>query len=191
MVWQVLLLGTQTVTLVKGSLTAVKVCGCGPASTVIGVAFTGLIVTIAVPDLEVFCVEVPVMVTVVGDKTTGAVKTPLVLMEPAVAVQVTVVRKVPVPVTAAAHWFCWPDWIGEGKQVTVTPVTVDVVVELQAAIHNTIPTTNKSANLRILLVSLPDVAGLYVLRYQLGNVCLAAKAARMSRLLDHQTRCVN
>ena len=138
-----------------------------------------------------FCVEVPVMVNVVGDKTTGAVKTPLEAMEPPLAVQVTVVSKVPVPVTVALHWFCWSDWIGDGKQFTVTPVTVDTLLELQPAIHNTVPTANKSANLRILLVSLPDVAGLYTLRYQLRNVCLAVKAARMSRLLDHQAGCVD
>jgi hypothetical protein len=71
--------------------------------------------------------------------------------------------------------------MGDGKQFTLTPVTVDLVLlELQPAIHNTIPTANKSANLRILLVSLPDVAGLYTFRYQLRNVCLAVKAARMS-----------
>lgn len=70
--------------------------------------------------------------------------------------------------------------MGDGKQATVTPVTVDtLLLELQPAIHTTVPTTNKSANLRILLVSLPDVAGLYTLRYQLRDVCLAAKAARM------------
>ena len=121
------------------------------------------------------------MVNVVGDKTTGAVKTPLEAMDPPVAFQVTVVSKVPVPVTVALHWFCWPDWMGDGKQLTLTPVIVDLVLlELQPAIHNTIPTTNKSANLRILLVSLPDVAGLYTLRYQLRDVCLAVKAARMS-----------
>ena len=108
-------------------------------------------------------------------------------MEPPLAVQVTVVEKDPVPVTVAMHWFCWLDWMGDGRQLTVTPVTVfGVLLELQPAIHNTIPTANKSANLCILLVSLPDVAGLYSLRYQQGNVCLAVKAARMSRLLDHQ-----
>ena len=181
MVWQVLVLGTQTVTLVKASFTAVKVCGCGPASTVMGVAFTGLTVTVVVAILEVSCVEAPVMVNVVGDKTTGAVKTPLEAMEPPFAVQVTVVSKVPVPVTVALHWFCWSDWMGDGKQFTLTPVIVDLVLlELQPAIHNTIPTANKSATLRILLVSLPDVADLYTLRYQLRDVCLAAKAARMS-----------
>src|SRR5271166_451916 len=146
MVWQVLVPGTQTITLVKASFTAVKVCGCGPASTVMGVAFTGLTTTIAVPDWEVFCVEVPVMVNVVGDKTTGAVKTPLEAIEPPFAFHVTVVSKVPVPVTVALHWFCWPDWIGDGKQATVTPVTVEtLLLELQPAIHIAVPTTNKSA----------------------------------------------
>ena len=76
MVWQVLVLGTQTVTLVKASFTVVKVCGCGPASTVSGCRFTGLTITVAVPDSFVFCVEVAVMVIDVGPETTGAVKVP-------------------------------------------------------------------------------------------------------------------
>src|SRR5271165_3612449 len=113
-------------------------------------------------------------------------------MEPPLAVQVTVVEKDPVPVTVAMHWFCWLDWMGDGRQLRVTPVTVfGVLLELQPAIHTTIATTNKSANLRILLVSLPDVAGLYAFGYQLRNVCLAVKTARMSRLLDHQAGGVN
>src|SRR5271169_4371155 len=87
MVWQVLVLGTQTVTLAKASFTAVKVCGCGPASTVTGCMFMGLTITVAVPDSFVSCVEVAVMVTEVGARTTGAVKVPIKLMDPALAVQ--------------------------------------------------------------------------------------------------------
>src|SRR5271165_1759758 len=87
MVWQVLVLGTQTVTVVKAPFTAVNVCGCGPASTVSGSEFTGLMTTVAVPISPVFWVEVAVMVTDVGPVTTGAVKVPLVVMEPALADQ--------------------------------------------------------------------------------------------------------
>src|SRR5271157_2072205 len=107
MVWQVVVLGTQTVTLVKASFMVVKVCGCGPASTVSGCRFTGLMITVAVPDSAVFCVEVAVIVTDVGPETTGAVKVPLVLIEPALAFQVTLVVKAPVPVTVAKHPIIW------------------------------------------------------------------------------------
>ena len=74
----------------------------------------------------------------------------------------------------------------------VIPVTaVWLFVELQAAIHHTLATTSKSPNLRILLISLTDVAGFYPLRYQLRNVSLAMKASRMPGLLDHQARRVD
>jgi len=59
--------------------------------------------TVAVPISPVFWVEVAVMVTDVGPVTTGAVKVPLVVMEPALADQVTVETKAPVPVTNAEH----------------------------------------------------------------------------------------
>ena len=165
MVWQVVVLGTQTVTLVKGSLVAVNVWGCGPASTVSACRFTGLMTTCAVPDSFVFWVEVAVMVTVVGAETTGAVKVPAVLMDPAVAVHVTVLMKAPVPVTLAEHVIIWLDWMGDGKQLVVTPVMVDgLELEPQAPSHRTLPTASKSMNLRIRLVPLTDVAGLYILR---------------------------
>jgi len=70
--------------------------------------------TVAVPISAVFWVEVAVMVTDVGPVTTGAVKVPLVVMEPALAVQVTVETKAPVPVTKAEHWINWLDWMGDG-----------------------------------------------------------------------------
>src|SRR5208337_2361495 len=187
MVWQVLVLGTQTVTLVKASFTAVNVCGCGPASTVMGCRFTGLTTTMADPDFVVSWVEVAVIVIAVGATTTGAVNTPAVLTEPAVVVQFTMVLKAPVPATVAKQPTCWLDWTGEGKQTVVTLVMVYAAVPpLQAANHSRLPTTSKSSTLRILLVSLTDVAGLHALRYQLRNVSLAMKTSGMSGLLDHQ-----
>src|SRR5208337_518931 len=171
------------------SFMVVKVCGCGPASTVSGCRFTGLMIIVAVPDSAVFCVEVAVIVTDVGPETTGAVKVPLVLIEPALAFQVTLVVKLPVPVTVAKHPIIWLDWMGDGKQLAVTPVTVNaLLLEPQAANHNTLPTTSNSLNLHILLVSLTDVAGRHPLRYQLRNVSLAMKTSWMSGLLDHQAR---
>src|SRR5208283_1151867 len=79
--------------------------------------------------------------------------------------------------------------MGDGKHVVATPVTADpLLLEPQAANHSTLPTTSKSLNLHILLVSLTDVAGRYPLRYQLRNKSLAMKASWMSGLLDHQAR---
>src|SRR5208282_6196365 len=137
MVWQVVVLGTQTVTLVKASFTVVKVCGCGPASTMSACRFTGLMITVAVPNSLVFCVDVAVIVTDKGEETTGAVKVPAGLIVPALAIQETVVEKVPVPVTVAEHVINWPDWIGDGKQLVVTPVTVvGLALEPQAPSHS-------------------------------------------------------
>ena len=102
MVWQVVVPGTQTVTLTKASFNAVKLWGCGPASTVIAERFTGLTVTVVMADWAVFCVEVAVIVTAMGLVVVGAVKSPAALTEPAVAVQLTVVMKLlPVPFTVA------------------------------------------------------------------------------------------
>jgi hypothetical protein len=135
MVWQVVVLGTQTVTLVNASFMVVKLCGCGPASTVSGCEFTGLIPIGIVPDALVFWVEVAVITTRVGTETTGAVKSPEELTVPKLAFQVTVVAKVPVPVTTVKHWITWPDWMGAGEQPACTPVTVDpLLLEPQAAI---------------------------------------------------------
>ena len=76
----------------------------------IGCRFTGLTVTVAVPDLDGFWVDVAVIVTTIGDVVIGAVKSPAALMEPALAVHVTVVAKLfPVPVTVALHCTTWPD----------------------------------------------------------------------------------
>jgi len=122
-------------------------------------------ITVAVPNSLVFCVDVAVIVTDKGEETTGAVKVPAGLIVPALAIQETVVEKVPVPVTVAEHVINWPDWIGDGKQLVVTPVTVvGLALEPQAPSHSKLPTTSKSPNLRILLVSLTDVAGLHILR---------------------------
>jgi len=68
-----------------------------------------LTITVADAFSAVFWVEVAVIVMDVLPETTGAVKTPVAVMEPAVAIQTTVVLKVPVPVTVAVHWIIWPD----------------------------------------------------------------------------------
>jgi hypothetical protein len=127
----------------------------------------GLTVTVVEPDLEVSCVEVAVMVTGVLVATVCAVTEPEDEIVPALAglaLHVTVELKLPVPITVAMHWLVWPEVTVDGEQATVTDVMVDPPfpppLEPQEAIHNTLPTTSNSPILRILIVSLADVAGL-------------------------------
>src|SRR5271166_4572421 len=93
------------------------------------------------------------MVADAGAETTGAVKTPADVMEPAVAIQLTIVLKVPVPATVALHWINWLDWMVDGRQATVTLVTVvGLLLEPQPATHKSALPTNKSPNRRIIRV---------------------------------------
>ena len=108
MVWQVVVFGTQTVTLTNASFTVVKLCDAGPASTTMGCTLLacelGLTVTVAVPDLLVSCVDVAVIPAISEAlPDDGAVNKPEVEMLPALAVQVTFPLKFPVPVTMAEH----------------------------------------------------------------------------------------
>jgi hypothetical protein len=105
--------------------------------------------TVAIPDSVVFCVEVAVIVMSVGPKTMGAVKSPEGLMVPELAVQVTVVAKVPVPVTVVEHWIIWLDWMGDGKQPAATPVTVDPLLLLEP--QAPIPITQAATSSRPIL----------------------------------------
>jgi len=63
----------------------------------------GFTLMFAVPAMLVFCVEVAVTVTEIIVVTLGAVNKPVEAIEPALAVQVTDVLKLPVPLTVAAH----------------------------------------------------------------------------------------
>jgi hypothetical protein len=111
----------------------------------------------AVPDFELSCVEVAVMVTVVFEVTVGAVKSPDDEMVPWLALHVTAELKLPVPATDEVHWLVCPDCTVVGEQVTVT----DVIVELellpppppQAGIVTRIPITIKHAEIRTALCS--------------------------------------
>jgi hypothetical protein len=95
-------------------------------------------------------------------------------MDPALAIHVTMVLKGPVPLTVALHPINWLDWMGDGKQLAVTLVTVDgVVLEPQAANQSTVPTASKSPNLRILSLSLMDVtARVIASRQRKPGTCL-------------------
>jgi hypothetical protein len=68
--------------------------------------------------------------------TEGAVSKPVLSIVPPLLPQVTVVAKVPVPVTVAVHWLVCPDWTAVGVQATVTPETVELLdpLPLQAII---------------------------------------------------------
>jgi hypothetical protein len=109
MFWHVLVPGMQTVTVTNPWFVVKKLCGAGPASTTMGstlfVVCCGVTVTVVVPDIEVSCVDVAVIVTT-NDALPedGAVNKPELEMLPALAVHVTPELKLPVPITIAEHW---------------------------------------------------------------------------------------
>jgi len=84
-----------------------------------------------VPDFEVSCVEVTVMVAV---PVPVGVKTPEVVIVPSVVPQVTAELYEPVPCTVAEHVDVWVLRIEAGEQVTETEVIVDGVVTVTAAL---------------------------------------------------------
>ena len=89
-------------------------------------AVTGLTVRMAVAFWEVSWLEMAVTVTWVLAVTAWAVNSPVASMVPALAAQVTVLMKLPVPVTVAVHWLYWPDWSDVGVQDIVIAETVAV-----------------------------------------------------------------
>jgi hypothetical protein len=130
----------------------------------------GFTVTLAVPDTLVFCVEVAVTVTDVIVVTEGAVNKPAEEIVPALAVHVTPVLKLPVPLTVAEHWLVPPELTVVGEQLTVTDVTVepdDPPLPPQATITIMLPNTSNSPNLRTITRLSPsaDIAGLNALRH--------------------------
>ncbi len=130
----------------------------------------GFTVTLAVPDTLVFCVEVAVTVTDVIVVTEGAVNKPAEEIVPALAVHVTAVLKLPVPLTVAEHWLVPPELTVVGEQLTVTDVTVepdDPPLPPQATITIMLPNTSNSPNLRTITRLSPsaDIAGLNALRH--------------------------
>lgn len=114
----------------------------------------GFTVTVVMPDLDVSCDEVAVMVTGVVEGTIGALKTPEAVIEPPLAIHVTPELKLPVPVTDAEHWLVWPDWTVDGEQDAVTDVMVDVfpppplLLPPQATISPRLPNTSSTPGLR-------------------------------------------
>src|SRR5450759_1263194 len=109
MVWHALLLGKHTVTVVKASFTVEKLCGAGPASTMMGCTLlsggpSGFTVTVAIPALLASCVEVAVIVTCSDTSPPeGAMNKPEAEIVPALADHVTPELKFPVPITVAEH----------------------------------------------------------------------------------------
>jgi hypothetical protein len=117
-------------------------------------AVVGFTVTEALPLTLVFCVEVAVTVTRRLVVTTGAVSIPDDEMEPADVVQVTLVLKLPLPVTLAEHWLVPPELTAVGEQLTLTLVTVefeDPPLPPQAAIQSTPVTTSNNPSLRAII----------------------------------------
>jgi hypothetical protein len=108
----------------------------------------GVTVMTMVPVFDVSWVEVAVTVTVVGVVTAGGVNRPAVLIVPAVVFQVTLLLKLPVPVTVATHWEVVPDCKFVSEQLTTTAVMVPEPPLLHDIIKTMPATTAKNANLR-------------------------------------------
>ena len=104
------------------------------------------------PDFEVSCVEVTVMVAV---PVPVGVKTPEVVIVPSVVPQVTAELYEPVPCTVAEHVDVWVLRIEAGEQVTETEVIVDGVVTVTAALPDLVESCVDVA----VMVAVPVPAG--------------------------------
>jgi hypothetical protein len=150
--------GTQTVTVVNATLVEMKLCGAGPASTVIGAILLPLevvTVTVAVPATLLFCTDVAVTVTTW--LVEGAVSNPEAEIVPALALQFTEELKLPVPVTVAEHWLVPFGATVAGEQLTPTETTLELPpppFPPQAAKPITLATASNSTNLRIITTCL-------------------------------------
>jgi hypothetical protein len=76
-------------------------------------------------------------------------------MDPAVVLQVTVVLKLPVPLTFAKHWLVPPEVMVDGEQLTLTPVMEEAVdpppLPPQAVSHITQTTASNKLTLRAMM----------------------------------------
>lgn len=104
------------------------------------------------PDFEVSCVEVAVMVAV---PVPAGVKTPEVVIVPSVVPQVTAELYDPVPCTVAEHVDVWVLRIEAGEQVTETEVIVDGVVTVTVALPDLVESCVDVA----VIVAVPVPAG--------------------------------
>jgi hypothetical protein len=86
----------------------------------------GFTVIVADPDFVESCTDVAVIVACVAVITVGAVKTPEAVIVPALADQVTVELKLPVPCIVGVHWLVCPDWMVEGRQESITEVMLGI-----------------------------------------------------------------
>jgi len=110
-------------------------------------------VTAAEPVFVESCVLVAVMVTLPA--VAGAVKFPLASIDPPVAVHLTELSKLPVPLTAAEHWEAPPTRTVVGEQETLTDeiVLVDCVMVREA-----VPDFEVSCVLAAVIVALVALA---------------------------------
>src|SRR5664279_385980 len=108
-------------------------------------AVTGVTVTVAEPVFVASWVDVALTVTAVLAVTDSAVKTPFTSTLPAEAPHVTVVAKLPVPVTVAVQELVWPDCSEVGVHDTVTAVMAALLEPPPQAI---IPRSDNKAKIR-------------------------------------------
>ena len=108
------------------------------------------------PATLLFCADVAVTVSIRLVVTVGAVSNPEEEMDPALALQLTAVLKLPVPVTVAEHWLVPPEATEVGEQLTPTDTTLELPPPLppQAAKPIMLATASNSPNLRIITTCL-------------------------------------
>ena len=107
---------------------------------------------VAVPDFEVSCVEVAVMVAV---PVPEGVNTPEDVIVPSVAPQVTAELYDPVPCTVAVQVDVWVVRIDAGEQSTETEVIVDGAVTVTVALPDLVESCVDVA----VMVAVPTPAG--------------------------------
>ena len=107
---------------------------------------------VAVPDFEVSCVEVAVMVAV---PVPEGVNTPEDVIVPSVAPQVTAELYDPVPCTVAVQVDVWVVRIDAGEQSTETEVIVDGAVTVTVALPDLVVSCVDVA----VMVAVPTPAG--------------------------------
>ena len=108
------------------------------------------IVTLAEPDLVESCIEVAVTVAVPAPE--GA-NTPVEVIVPLVAVQVTPELKFPLPSTVAVHVLVWAGVMEDGVQTTLT----EVIVGAAAMVRFAKPDLVASCVLFAMIVAWPPV----------------------------------
>src|SRR5215469_10299969 len=143
------------------------------------------------PVLLVSCVDVAVIVTWVVNGTVVAVNNPdvgLIVPLP-LAVQVTVLLKLPVPETDAVHWLVCPAEIEVGLQLAPTRVMVEVELLLPPPQATRVRTQHAAARIPRSRTPTPllDLVDIHALWNHSRHIRAAVEVACVSALLKHKS----